>query len=105
MAAWSNGDPVTAQDYVAGLRRSVDATTGSQYAQMLMPIKGAASILSGLAPARALGVRALDAHTLELQLATPAPYVLSLLTHPVCYPIHRASLVRSMAPHSRGPET
>ena len=61
-AAWSNGDPVTAQDYVGGLRRGVDAKTGSQYAQMLSPIKGAASILSGLAPPRTLGVHALDEH-------------------------------------------
>jgi len=100
-ASWSNGDPVTAQDYVAGLRRGVDAATGSQYAQMLMPIKGAASIVSGLAPPSALGVRALDEYTLELRLATPAPYVLSLLTHPVCYPIHRASLKKYGAAFTR----
>ncbi|MDY6942342.1 MAG: peptide ABC transporter substrate-binding protein [Pseudomonadota bacterium] len=91
-AHWSNGDPVVAADFVAGMRRSVDPATGSNYGLILAPILNAEAILAGDLAPRALAVDALDAHTLRIQLKAPTPYFLGLLTHSTTYPIHRSSL-------------
>ena len=91
-ARWSNGDPLTAEDFVAGLRRSVEPATGSAYAQMLTPIVGASAVIAGTAPPSQLGVRALDVQTLVIQLHAPTPYFLGLLAHPSSFPNHRPSL-------------
>ncbi|MGH8505725.1 MAG: peptide ABC transporter substrate-binding protein [Stenotrophobium sp.] len=93
-ARWSNGDPVTAQDFVAGLRRSVDPATGSDYSQILSPIANAEAITAGKLPPASLGATALDAHTLRIELKGPTPYFLGLLTHSTTYPLHRASLAK-----------
>jgi len=93
-ARWSNGDPVTAQDFVYGLRRSVDPATGSHYAQVLAPILNARAIIAGERPPDALGVKALDDHTLEITLEAPTPYFPGLLTHSSTYPVHRATVER-----------
>lgn len=93
-ARWSNGDPVTAEDFVAGLRRTVDPATGSSFAGLLAVIAHAAAISAGHEPADRLGVAALGDHQLRIQLAAPAPYLPALLCHPASFPIHRASLER-----------
>jgi oligopeptide transport system substrate-binding protein len=98
---WSNGDPLTAEDFVAGLRRSVDPATGSSYSQMLAPILHAPDILTGRRPVEDLGVEALDAHRLQIRLTAPAPYLLGLLTHATTFPIHRASLAQHGAGFAR----
>jgi oligopeptide transport system substrate-binding protein len=91
-ARWSNGDPVVAEDFVAGMRRTVDPATASPYAQILYPIENAQAVVTGGLAPTALGVEALDDRTLEIRLATPTPYFLALLSHSTTYPIHRASL-------------
>lgn len=91
---WSNGDPLTADDFVAGLRRSVDPSTGSAYAQMLDGIAGAGEVIAGEQPAARLGVEAPDPQTVLIRLRTPTPYLLGLLAHPSSFPIHRPSLQR-----------
>jgi oligopeptide transport system substrate-binding protein len=91
-AKWSNGDPVTAHDFVFGLRRSVAPDTGSKYSQILAPILNAEAVISGAKPPEALGVRALDDHTLEITLNAPTPYLLGLLNHSSTYPLHAASV-------------
>ncbi|HEX6928900.1 MAG TPA: peptide ABC transporter substrate-binding protein [Gammaproteobacteria bacterium] len=91
-ARWSNGDPVTAADYAAGLRRSLSPATGSPYAQSLTIINNARRILAGEAPPETLGVKAVDARVLEITLDTPAPYLLGLLAHHSSYPVHAPSL-------------
>lgn len=91
-ARWSNGDPVTATDWVYGLRRSVDPITGSRYTFILEPILNAANISAGEMPADSMGVRAVDDYTLEITLEAPTPYFLGLLTHSSAYPMHRASV-------------
>ncbi len=91
-ARWSNGDPVTARDFVYGLRRSVDPATGSKYAQVLAPILNAEAIVAGELPVEELGVKALDDHLLEIILKAPTPYFLGLLTHSSTYPVHRPSV-------------
>jgi oligopeptide transport system substrate-binding protein len=91
-ARWSNGDPLTADDFVAGLRRSADPATGSRYAQVLSPIENAEAVSAGRLPPERLGVTALDAHTLVIHLQGPTPYFPGLLIHPATFPIHRPSL-------------
>ena len=91
-ARWSNGEPVTAHDFVYGLRRSVDPATGSRYSQILAPILNAEAVIAGKQPVEALGVRAIDDHSLEITLKAPTPYFLGLLTHSSTYPVHRANV-------------
>jgi len=91
-ARWSNGDPVTAHDFVAGLRRSVDPNTGSKYSQILSPILNAEEVISGAKPVDSLGVQALDDYRLRITLKAPTPFLLGLLNHSSSYPIHPPSL-------------
>jgi oligopeptide transport system substrate-binding protein len=90
-ALWSNGDPVTAEDFVYGLRRSADPATASSYAQVLLPIANAAEVLAGDLPTSELGVVAMDDFTLQIMMRDPTPYFLALLSHSSTYPVHRAS--------------
>ena len=89
---WSNGDPVTAEDFVAGLRRAVDPAIASTSGGLLAPIAGAGPIIRGEAPPESLGVRALGEHELELRLDAPTPYLPGLLSSTFTYPVHRPSL-------------
>jgi oligopeptide transport system substrate-binding protein len=98
---WSNGDPVTAGDYVAGLRRLVDPATASPYAQAIEPIENARAITAGTQPPSTLGVRAPDARTVSIRLVTPAPYLLGLLAQPSAAPVHAASLASSGKEYAR----
>ena len=91
-ARWSNGDPVTAGDFVFGMRRSVDPKTLSVYSFILAPIENAEAIIDGDMPPETLGVTALDDRTLEIRLANPTPYFLGLLTHSASYAVHAASV-------------
>jgi oligopeptide transport system substrate-binding protein len=100
-ARWSNGDPVTAEDFVYGLRRSASPKTASNYAQVLLPIANAFEVLSGDLPVRQLGVRALDEYTLQISMRDPTPYFLALLSHSVTYPVHRASVIKHGSTFSR----
>jgi oligopeptide transport system substrate-binding protein len=93
-ARWSNGDTVTAADFVAGLERLVDPATGSGYAEYVDVIANAGDIVAGRRPPRDLGVAAPDAATLVITLATPAPYLPTLLSHPSTCPVHRATLAQ-----------
>jgi oligopeptide transport system substrate-binding protein len=79
---WSNGDPVTAHDFVWSWRRALDPAMGNLYAYMLYPVRNAEAYATGkLQDPEQLGVRALDDHTLEVTLAEPTPYFLQLLDH------------------------
>jgi len=92
-AHWSNGDPVTAADFVVAFRRAMNPATASGAADLLRPIENAAEILGGRRPVEELGVHALDDHTLEIHLARPVPYFLDILTNTVASPVHSSSLV------------
>jgi oligopeptide transport system substrate-binding protein len=100
-ALWSNGDPVTAEDFVYGLQRSADPATASKYAQVLLPIENAAEVLSGDLPTSELGVTAMDEFTLQIRMKGPTPYFLALLNHPSTYPVHRASVLEHGPAFSR----
>jgi oligopeptide transport system substrate-binding protein len=91
-ARWSNGDRVTAHDFVYGLRRSVDPKTLSNYSIMLRPIQNAEAIIAGEAEPDSLGVRAIDDLTLEIRLHAPTPYFLGVLNHSASYAVHRPTV-------------
>jgi oligopeptide transport system substrate-binding protein len=90
-ARWSNGEPVLASDFVAAWRRLVDPATGSQYADVLKPIVGAAAIVSGAARPDTLGVVATDPHTLAVTLVAPTPYFPGLAAHWSTFPTYRGA--------------
>ena len=92
-AKWSNGQPVVGADFVAGLRRLVDPRTASQYAQVVDVILNTGDIIAGRKHPEALGVSAPDAHTVIVQLRTPAPYLPALLAHPSTCPVDPVALV------------
>lgn len=89
---WSNGDPVTAHDFVYSLRRSANPLTGSKYSQILYPILNAPEVVNGGASPETLGVRAIDDMTLEITLGAPTGFFPGLLTHATTFPVHRASV-------------
>lgn len=92
-ARWSNGDPVTAQDFVWSLRRSLHPDMGNQLAYSLYSIAGAEAYSKGeLTNPELLGVRALDSHTLQITLDNPNPYFLETLGTYPAYPVHRATV-------------
>ncbi|ADM09527.1 ABC oligopeptide transporter, perplasmic substrate-binding protein OppA [Parvularcula bermudensis HTCC2503] len=91
-AAWSNGDPVTAHDFVFAFRRLMDPLTSAKYATILYPIKKAEQVNTGELPPSELGVRAIDDRTLEIRLETATPYFLDQLTHQTGKPLHQASV-------------
>lgn len=95
-AKWSNGDPVTAHDFVYAWRRAVDPLTASPYAWYveLSMISNASRIISGELPAEMLGVVAVDDHTLEVQLDQPLPHFPAMTTYATFFPAHRATIER-----------
>lgn len=84
---WSDGVPVTADDFVFSLRRILDPATLAQYASLLYLIENAEAVNSGSMAPDQLGVRAIDPKTLEITLEHPAPYLPGLLTHYTSFPI------------------
>lgn len=88
-AKWSNGDPVTAGDYVYSWRRLADPATASEYAWYveLMNLVNAAEVVKGEKAPEELGVRAVDDHTLEVKLGGPTPYFTKMLTHSSTFPV------------------
>ncbi|WP_208347529.1 peptide ABC transporter substrate-binding protein [Pseudaestuariivita rosea] len=91
-ARWSNGDPVTAGDFVFSLNRIMEPATAAKYANILYPIKGAEAINKGEGEGIEMGVRAVDDTTLEITLEQPTPFFIELLTHQTALPLHPASV-------------
>lgn len=90
-AKWSNGDPVTADDFVFSWRRLTDPKTASPYGSYLASayVLNAAEINAGSKPPTELGVKALDTHTLQVTLAEPNSYLLKQLVHFPVLPVNR----------------
>lgn len=87
-AKWSDGQPVTAEDFVFAWQRIMNTTPPAKYASILYVIKNAEKIYDGrIKDVTQLGVRAIDAKTLEVTLEHPAPYLPGLLTHYTSFPI------------------
>lgn len=78
-AKWSNGDPVTAQDFVFAWRKVVNPKTASEFAYIMSDIKNADAINSGKKPVKDLGIKALGKYKLQIDLERPVPYINELL--------------------------
>ena len=91
-ARWSNGDAVTAEHFVFGLRRLVDPATAAFYAQAVAAIVNAEAIIASEKAPSDLGVAVADDGSLVITLERPTPYLLSLLTHPSTFPVHPGSI-------------
>jgi len=92
-ARWSNGDRITADDFVYTWRRMLTPSLGAEYAYMLHCIKNAKAFNEGaIADFSEVGVKALDARTLEVVLNNPTPYFLSMQAHSAWYPVHKATI-------------
>ena len=92
-ANWSNGEPVTANDFVFAWQRAADPALASEYSYMLSDIgqiKNAAAIIAGEMDKSELGVKAIDDKTLEVTLEVPVSYFLSLMYFPTFYPVNQA---------------
>jgi oligopeptide transport system substrate-binding protein len=102
-ARWSNGDPVTAQDFVWSWWRALQPALGNQYAYMLFPIVNAEAYARGdIRDFAKVGVKAQDDHTLKVELNHSTPYFLQLLDHYSTYPVHRDTIEAFGAPDERG---
>ena len=94
-ARWSNGDPVTAQDFVFSYRRMLMPSFGAEYAYMLYVVENAQLYHQGkLTDFSKVGFRALDPRTLRISLKAPTPYFLSLINHNSWYPVHPPTILK-----------
>ncbi|WP_316014360.1 peptide ABC transporter substrate-binding protein [Roseobacter sp. HKCCA0434] len=93
-ARWSNGDPVTAGDFVYAWQRAADPATASEYAWYveLSQIQNAAEIIAGDMEPSELGVRAVDDRTLEVSLTRPLPYFPQMVVHYTFMPTHQPTI-------------
>lgn len=85
-AKWSNGDPVTATDYVTAWRRTVDPKNSSLDSDSYAIIKNGTKITQGKAPVNSLGIKALGKYKLQITLAYPIPYLPEILEGAQFYP-------------------
>ena len=87
-ARWSDGNPVTAHDFVYAWRRLADPATASPYSWFadIMALENVGAVMSGESPPEALGIRALDNHTLEVRLTASLPYFAAMTTHASTFP-------------------
>lgn len=88
-AAWTNGTPVTANDFQFGFYRAVNPKTASPYASTLLNIKNADKILEGSADISTLGVYVIDELTLKIELTRDDPEFLNTLTTPISMPCNK----------------
>jgi ABC-type oligopeptide transport system substrate-binding subunit/class 3 adenylate cyclase len=87
-ARWSDGVPVTAQDFEYAWKRVLDPVSGSRAASLLYDVEGARDFNRGLvSDPDGVGIRALDELTLEVQLEGPTGYFLHLLTYNLTFPV------------------
>ena len=92
-AQWSNGDPVTARDFVFSARRILSPALGSPFRYYLDDVRGAKEFSAAAAPdISTVGIQAQDDRTLRIELAHPTPYFLFLLGNWSWYPVHRATV-------------
>lgn len=91
-AKWSNGDPVTAQDFVTAWQRSVAPTAKSGYNYIFSGIKNADAIIAGKKAPQTLGVKALGRYQLQVELEHPMPYFNKMMVMPAFFPENQTAL-------------
>ncbi|MDO6499932.1 peptide ABC transporter substrate-binding protein [Photobacterium sanguinicancri] len=90
-ALWSNGQPITANDFEYSLKRAINPATAAPYAWYLTMarFKNAEAINKGEKSIDELGVEAVDARTLKITLDQPVPYFTKMMVHPSTYPVYK----------------
>ncbi|WP_082989715.1 peptide ABC transporter substrate-binding protein [Woeseia oceani] len=91
-ARWSNGDPVTADDFVYSFRRLVNPETAAFYGELMIAVKNAPAIIEKKLNADSLGVTALGPKQLQITLDYPVPYFIGQLALVSAYPVHAANI-------------
>ncbi|PYE85400.1 peptide ABC transporter substrate-binding protein [Pseudoroseicyclus aestuarii] len=93
-ARWSNGEPVTASDFVYSWQRAADPATASEYQWYmgLMQIENVDAVIAGDMDPSELGVEATDDHTLTVTLSQPLPYFAQMVTHTTTFPVPQATI-------------
>ena len=92
---WSNGDDVTAEDFVWSWKRILTASLGSQYPDMLYYLVGASEYHTGLIDDFSeVGIKALDKHTLKVTLKAPTPFFIGMLSHYSTWPVHKETVLK-----------
>lgn len=91
-AKWSDGSPVTADDFVYSAQRVENPETAAEYANILYPIKNAEAVNQKKVPVTDLGVKAIDAKTVEYTLERPTPYFPQLMAHMTALPVNKANV-------------
>ena len=105
---WSNGEQVTAYDFVYGWQRAIDPATNSEYAFMISDIaqiKNATAIQAGQMEPNQLGVRAVDEFTFEVELQVPVSYFDQLLYFCTFYPANKAFVEKCGDKYATSPDT
>lgn len=102
-ARWSNGDPVTAEDFVRSYRRMLAPELAAEYAYKLFHVVGAEEYQRGqLRDFAQVGFRAVDARTLEIRLKRRVPFLLEAMKHYSWYPVHLPTIERHGGGTRRG---
>ncbi len=92
-ARWSNGEPVVANDFVYGCQRLVDPKTASPYASVFgVFLLNGADIAAGKKALNTLGVRAIDAYTVEIRTPYPVSFLPELVSNGNVGPVNRAAV-------------
>ncbi|HXS67527.1 MAG TPA: peptide ABC transporter substrate-binding protein [Candidatus Polarisedimenticolia bacterium] len=102
-AVWSNGLPVTAQDFYESFKRILTPSLGSEYSYMHYVVKNAEAYnTNALKDFSQTGYKVIDDHTLEITLSSSTPYFLSLLTHNSWFPVPLPTIKKYGDPYQRG---
>ena len=88
-SVWSNGDPLTASDFVYAWKKTLSPNFPSDTAFQLYVIKNAKAAKEGKVSIDAIGISAIDEHTLKVELENPTPYFLELAAFPTFFPVNR----------------
>lgn len=90
---WTNGDPVTAHDFIYGFKRILSPRLGSQYAEMLFSMENAKAFNEGeITDFTKVGAEAIDDHTLQITLKDPIPYFYNIVKHTSWFPVNRRTV-------------
>ena len=92
-AKFSNGAPITADDFVYGIRRFVDPKTASPYAMTFgVFLRNGLEVAMGKKPTSEVGVKALDKYTLEIKTVDPIAFLPELVANTQLGPVHKATI-------------
>jgi oligopeptide transport system substrate-binding protein len=104
-AVWTDGKPVTANDFIYAWKRALDPATGAEYAYQIYYVRNAAKINAGEAKTEELGVKAIDDKTLEVTLEAATPYFTQLTAFPTLFPVREDIVSKNPDTWANDPQT